>query len=72
MTLPPFQNEPVLELRRAGERKRLALGRAPQLELGLVGERLHGAASSSSSGTPLACSWRKDSFEVFSSRRRTR
>ncbi|HEV7883346.1 MAG TPA: hypothetical protein VGO81_07240, partial [Solirubrobacteraceae bacterium] len=24
MTLPPFQNEPVLELRRASERKRLA------------------------------------------------
>jgi len=32
----------------------------------------HGAASSSSSGTPRDCSCRNDSFEVFSSSRRTR
>ena len=56
-------------------RQLLAHRRAAQLEDGLVGERRkghQGAASSSSSGRPVACSWRKDSLEVFSSRRRTR
>ena len=36
------------------------------------GDRPPGAASSSSSGTPRACSYRNDSLEVFSSSRRTR
>ncbi len=57
-----------------GERvqQRLARGRAAQLQRGLVGERDHGGDSSSSSGTPRACSCRNDSFEVFSRSRRTR
>ena len=53
----------------------LARGGAAQLEHRLVaerGQRAHGAASSSSIGRPLACSARKDSLLVFSSRRRTR
>ena len=47
--------------------------RSSQLQDGLIGERLHeGAASSSSSGVPRACSYRNDSLDVFSSSRRTR
>src|SRR3954447_22901142 len=46
--------------------------RSAQLQDRLVGEWLHGAASSSSSGVPRDCSCRNDSLEVFSSNRRTR
>ena len=66
----------VVLLQRVGEAG--AHRRAPELEDRLVGERLHaaadarGLASSSSSAVPFACSARKLSFEVFSSRRRTR
>jgi len=68
-----------------GERpeQRVAHRRTAQLEHRLVGERAerprrrgsrgaHGAASSSSRPAPRACSARNDSFEEFSSRRRTR
>ena len=54
-----------------GLQQRLAHGRAAQLQDRLVPEA-HGAASSSSIGVPRCCSPRKDSFEVFSSSRRTR
>ena len=46
--------------------------RAAQLEHGLVDEVPHGAASSSSRGTPSACWARNESLAVFSSSRRTR
>ena len=52
--------------------QRVAVALAPDLELRLVHERLHGAARSSSTATPRACSCRNDSFAVFSSSRRTR
>src|SRR5207237_34833 len=57
--------------------QRLARLALSQLEHGLVREAarrvcVHGAARSSSSGRPLACSSAKLSFEVFSSTRRTR
>ena len=61
----------VERLQRARELR--AHGRPPQLQDRFVCEGLHaGAASSSSSGTPRACSYRNDSLEVFSSSRRTR
>src|SRR5262249_46599124 len=67
------QRELRVELGHAGLQL-LARGGAAQLEHGLVAEgaETHGAAGSSSIGRPLACSARKDSFDVFSSRRRTR
>src|SRR5215211_8329531 len=40
----------------------LTLPRTSQLHDRLIDERLHGAASSSSSATPCACAFRKDSF----------
>ena len=65
--------KPALERIQPRE-QRLARLSLSQLEDGLVGEAAlaHGAARSSSSGRPLACSSRKLSFEVFSSTLRTR
>ena len=65
------QRQARIELAQRGQ-QRLTRRRAAQLERRLVGERLHGGASSSSSGAPLACSARNDSLDVFSSSRRTR
>ena len=53
-------------------RQHVAVRLAPQFQLGLVRERLHGAASSSSMSVPRACSCRNDSFAVFSSSLLTR
>ena len=63
---------PVQLLQR--RQKRFAHVAPAQLQRRLVGERPHGGggASSSSIDTPRACSWRNDSFDVFSSNRRTR
>ena len=69
----PDRRPRVVGLERARELR--ADRRAPQLEDRLVGELLHagaGGASSCSSGTPLAWSFRKESLLVFSSSRRTR
>ena len=65
----------VVLLQRARELR--ADRRPPQLEDRLVLERLHavlgsGLASSSEIAAPRACSCRNESFDVFSSSRRTR
>ena len=55
-----------------GSRERCARRRASQLGVGLVRERLQGAAKSSSTDAPWACADRKPSLLVFSSSLRTR